>query len=206
MQYATIILAALAGSVVAQVTDAPTTTPFICNAAAIARGDCTATAASVPTTFPFLCNAAAIARGACNATAAVVPSASSYPFLCNAAALARGACTYTPPTGADQTTVVSVLVTYCPAPTTLTVNSKTYTVTAATTLTITDCPCTVVGPITSTSPFICNAAAIARGDCTATAASVPSATTSVTEFTGAADSIKPAMALGMLGGLAVALL
>ncbi|OWT42909.1 hypothetical protein VFPPC_17898 [Pochonia chlamydosporia 170] len=45
------------------------------------------------------------------------------------------------------TEVVTALTTYCPAPTTLTHGSKTYTVTGPTTLTITDCPCTISKPI-----------------------------------------------------------
>jgi hypothetical protein len=47
------------------------------------------------------------------------------------------------------TTVVDVLTTYCPTPTTLTVNGKTYPVTEPTTLTITDCPCTISKPVES---------------------------------------------------------
>lgn len=43
---------------------------------------------------------------------------------------------------------VTALTTYCPLPTTITTNGKTYTVSEATTLTITDCPCEV----TKTSP------------------------------------------------------
>ena len=42
------------------------------------------------------------------------------------------------------TKVVSRFVTYCPEPTEICVNDKTYTITAPTTLTIEDCPCTVV--------------------------------------------------------------
>lgn len=45
------------------------------------------------------------------------------------------------------TEVVTQLTTYCPAATTLTHGTKTYTVTAPTTLTITDCPCTVTKPV-----------------------------------------------------------
>lgn len=44
------------------------------------------------------------------------------------------------------TEVVTAITTFCPSPTTLTVNDKTYTVTSATTLTITDCPCTISKP------------------------------------------------------------
>lgn len=42
------------------------------------------------------------------------------------------------------TEVVTAYTTYCPEPTTIVTNGKTYTVTEATTLTITDCPCTIV--------------------------------------------------------------
>lgn len=45
------------------------------------------------------------------------------------------------------TTVVDVLTTYCPTPTTLTINDKTYPVTEPTTLTISDCPCTISKPV-----------------------------------------------------------
>lgn len=41
------------------------------------------------------------------------------------------------------TEVVTALTTYCPEPTTIVTNNRTYTVTEATTLTITDCPCTL---------------------------------------------------------------
>ena len=44
--------------------------------------------------------------------------------------------------------IVTALTTYCPEPTNIVTNNKTYTVTGATTLTITDCPCT----ITTTKP------------------------------------------------------
>ncbi|KAI9147257.1 Clock-controlled protein 6 [Paramyrothecium foliicola] len=49
------------------------------------------------------------------------------------------------------TEIVQSLVTYCPAPTTIVQNSKTYTVTEATTLTISDCPCTVSKPVAPTA-------------------------------------------------------
>ncbi|KAM0468711.1 hypothetical protein ACHAP7_010598 [Fusarium lateritium] len=68
-----VILAAVASTMAMAVPEEP----LICNAAAIARGDCTATAAIVPSetaTQPLICNAAAIARGDCTATAASVPS------------------------------------------------------------------------------------------------------------------------------------
>jgi len=144
---------------------------------------------------------------------AVLPTGTGFPFICNAAAIARGACNGTAPNVPSVTTqVVTILTTYCPAATTFVVNSKTYTVTGETTLTITDCPCTIVGPITSTAPkapsttsayVLCNAAAIARGACTATAATVPTTTASPAQFTGAADSVKPALALVVLGALAL---
>ncbi|KHJ32164.1 putative collagen alpha-5 chain [Erysiphe necator] len=48
------------------------------------------------------------------------------------------------------TETVSELTTFCPSPTELVQNSKTYTVTEATTLTITDCPCTVSSMVPGT--------------------------------------------------------
>lgn len=47
-------------------------------------------------------------------------------------------------TQSTVTSVVTKFTTYCPEPTHVTMNNKTYTVTEACTLTITDCPCTVV--------------------------------------------------------------
>ena len=45
------------------------------------------------------------------------------------------------------TDVVEHYETYCPEPTEVVYNQKTYTVTEATTLTIVDCPCTVTRPV-----------------------------------------------------------
>lgn len=129
---------------------ATTTTPVICNAAAIARGDCTATAAIVPTSsVTYACNPAhSYPNGATCVSqsgsltlvtySVDVPeyrtesaSATTTPVICNAAAIARGDCTAT----------------------------------------------AAIVPTSSSTPVICNAAAIARGDCTATAAIVPTSTT-----------------------------
>ncbi|CAH0053065.1 unnamed protein product [Clonostachys solani] len=61
------------------------------------------------------------------------------------------------------TQTVQSLVTYCPAATTIVQNSKTYTVTKATTLTILDCPCTVVKTVpASTVPVISTSAAAVK--------------------------------------------
>ncbi|KAH6716928.1 hypothetical protein BKA61DRAFT_314999 [Leptodontidium sp. MPI-SDFR-AT-0119] len=46
-----------------------------------------------------------------------------------------------------ETITTTAITTYCPYPTEIVHNSKTYTVTEATTLTITDCPCTVTKPV-----------------------------------------------------------
>ncbi|KAG7881069.1 hypothetical protein KL905_002065 [Ogataea polymorpha] len=51
--------------------------------------------------------------------------------------------------------VVTALTTYCPEPTSIVTNGKTYTVTGATTLTITDCPCTKEEVITTTTITTC---------------------------------------------------
>jgi len=70
------------------------------------------------------------------------------------AALAGAAQAYYPTNSSSSvvvdyvTDVVTSYETYCPYATTLTYNSKTYTVTEATTLTVTDCPCTIVKPVT----------------------------------------------------------
>ncbi|KAI8672290.1 hypothetical protein LRP88_03194 [Fusarium phalaenopsidis] len=60
--------------------------------------------------------------------------------------------TYQPPKPVYTTEVVTKLTTYCPEPTTLTFNNKTYTVTEPTTLTVTDCPCTVTKSHTGPAP------------------------------------------------------
>ncbi|CAH0058173.1 unnamed protein product [Clonostachys solani] len=50
------------------------------------------------------------------------------------------------------TEVVTALTTFCPAPTTVTYNDQTYTITSATTLTVTNCPCTISRPVTTIPP------------------------------------------------------
>lgn len=72
--------------------------------------------------------------------AASVVGLSAYALPSNATTTASPHVVYT-------TEVVTALTTYCPAATTLTYNSKTYTITSATTLTITDCPCTIHKPV-----------------------------------------------------------
>lgn len=54
------------------------------------------------------------------------------------------------------TEVVTAITTYCPAATTITHGTNTYTVTEATTLTITDCPCTIKKPVTVVSSVVCS--------------------------------------------------
>ncbi|KAH8173370.1 hypothetical protein LIA77_07625 [Sarocladium implicatum] len=54
---------------------------------------------------------------------------------------------------ATTTRVVDEYVTYCPEPTTFEFNNHKYIVTAPTTLTITDCPCTVVETGTVVKPY-----------------------------------------------------
>ncbi|KAL2062585.1 hypothetical protein VTL71DRAFT_5657 [Oculimacula yallundae] len=61
--------------------------------------------------------------------------------------------TYTP-VWVTTTEVVKSYTTYCPVPTTIVQNSKTYTVTKATTLTITDCPCTATKTYPGTTTTI----------------------------------------------------
>ncbi|KPM46319.1 hypothetical protein AK830_g24 [Neonectria ditissima] len=50
------------------------------------------------------------------------------------------------------TEVLTAITTYCPEPTTLSFNNKTYTITEPTTFTITDCPCTVSKPYSPAPP------------------------------------------------------
>lgn len=54
------------------------------------------------------------------------------------------------------TEVVTALTTFCPEPTQITHDGKTYTITKATTLTITDCPCTVTKPVYTSKVVECN--------------------------------------------------
>ncbi|TQV90330.1 hypothetical protein V2A60_004293 [Cordyceps javanica] len=54
------------------------------------------------------------------------------------------------------TEVVDVYTTYCPEATQITHGTKTYTVTAPTTLTISECPCTITRPVTVVSSVICH--------------------------------------------------
>ncbi|KAK8020437.1 hypothetical protein PG990_005575 [Apiospora arundinis] len=56
------------------------------------------------------------------------------------------------------TEVVNQYTTYCPGPTQITYGTKTYTVTAPTTLTISDCPCTISKPVFTTSAVKCSGA------------------------------------------------
>jgi hypothetical protein len=94
-----------------------------------------------------------------------------------------GTNTVTVPLSAVMTTqVVTALTTFCPSATVLSVNNKNYTITSATTLTITDCPCTIIGTMDSQA----------------------TATTSMpVAYTGAAEVVKPAVAMLALGAMAL---
>lgn len=76
---------------------------------------------------------------------ALVGVASAHPSYSNATTSSNGI-SYT-------TEIVTEIVTYCPSPTTIVQNHKTYTVTEPTTLTITDCPCTVTKPVVAPPPM-----------------------------------------------------
>lgn len=67
-------------------------------------------------------------------------------------ALAATASAWSNETVVYTTEVHTAYTTVCPSATTLTFNDKTYTVTASTTLTITNCPCTVIKPVTTSVP------------------------------------------------------
>ncbi|ODQ63589.1 hypothetical protein NADFUDRAFT_53252 [Nadsonia fulvescens var. elongata DSM 6958] len=83
----------------------------------------------------------------------------------SAAAVAGASAAYTNVTLSDVTVtkVVTALTTYCPEPTTLVHGNKTYTVTAPTTLTITDCPCTLTSVIPGTSKPVASGSAHNNG-------------------------------------------
>ena len=77
------------------------------------------------------------------------------PFNGNGSLVTPTACSSQPPAATTPilytTKVLTAITTYCPAPTTLSYNDKTYVVTEPTHLTITDCPCTVSAPVTPTA-------------------------------------------------------
>ncbi|KAK8114197.1 uncharacterized protein PG998_001313 [Apiospora kogelbergensis] len=79
------------------------------------------------------------------------PAAATYPVVAtgNGTTISSQVVKYT-------TEVVNQYTTYCPGPTQITYGTKTYTVTAPTTLTITDCPCTVSKPVFTTSAVKCS--------------------------------------------------
>ncbi|CAG9999420.1 unnamed protein product [Clonostachys byssicola] len=80
------------------------------------------------------------------------------------------------------TQTVQSLVTYCPAATTIVQNSKTYTVTKATTLTILDCPCTVVKTVpASTVPVLSTSAAAVKYNTTVPGVAQPTGATWTTK-------------------------
>lgn len=74
-------------------------------------------------------------------------------------AAATGAAAWANSNVTVTTEVVDQYTTYCPFATQITHGSKTYTVTAPTTLTITDCPCTVTRPVTATTTVSCSTGA-----------------------------------------------
>lgn len=80
-----------------------------------------------------------------------------------------------------DTGVVDHYTTYCPEATLITHGTKTYTVTAPTTLTITGCPCTITKPVI-TNPVVCHS-------CTSATASFPN--TTIASSTGGVTPTKP---------------
>ncbi|PHH76981.1 hypothetical protein CDD80_1037 [Ophiocordyceps camponoti-rufipedis] len=83
-------------------------------------------------------------------------------------AVAAGASAHYRGNATVVTEVVDVYTTYCPVPTQITHGSKTYTITAPTTLTITDCPCTITRPVLTTSAVVCHTCAGSYNNGTAT--------------------------------------
>lgn len=95
------------------------------------------------------------------------------------------------------TEVVGQYTTYCPEATRITHGTKTYTVTAPTTLTITDCPCTITKPVITTPVVVCHT-------CISAAASFPN--TTIASPTGGVTPSKPGTPVPIAGaGKAAAL-
>lgn len=103
------------------------------------------------------------------------------------------------------TEVVDVYTTYCPEATQITHGTKTWTVTAPTTLTISECPCTITRPVTVTSSVICHNCPKPTGAPTnnATVPANPTPSTVAPPTAGAAKAV-PALA-GVLGLVAALL-
>jgi len=92
-----------------------------------------------------------------------------------ALAASTAAAGYTNGTVAYVTDVVTAYTTVCPAATQLTFNGVTYTVTASTTLTVTNCPCTIVKPVTTSAVVAAPSPAPVYPNGTAPAATTPAA-------------------------------
>ncbi|KAK2066976.1 hypothetical protein P8C59_000751 [Phyllachora maydis] len=105
------------------------------------------------------------------------------------------------------TTVVDVLTTYCPGPTTLSFGPNTYVVTEATTMTITDCPCTLTTsvpcPSSTSAPGPLGTVTALSG--TPTPMPMPMPTPPAPVVAGAAREGLRAMVLGLGAALAGAL-
>ncbi|KAJ6787959.1 hypothetical protein PWT90_10384 [Aphanocladium album] len=95
------------------------------------------------------------------------------------------------------TEVVDVYTTYCPEATQITHGTKTWTVTAPTTLTISECPCTITRPVTVTSEVICHNCPKPTG-APSTNGTVPAKPTSTMPPTAGAGKAVPALA-GVVG-------
>lgn len=113
------------------------------------------------------------------------------------------------------TEVVTSLTTYCPEATVLTLNSKTYTITEATTLTITDCPCTISKPVvkpTSAPVYVNSTVPVvtvpapppAKTTPVVVVGTVTPVTTKPAAFTGAANRAAAGSAAGLAGLLGLA--
>ncbi|KAI9683694.1 MAG: hypothetical protein M1829_005000 [Trizodia sp. TS-e1964] len=148
-----------------------------------------------------------------------------FSIIAAAAALAAGAQAQVYQNGTQYTTqIVTAYTTYCPLPTTIVQNNKTYTVTSATTLTITNCPCTISKPVftttvpapVSTSKVVFQNSTVVIKPSTSIVTVKPTtvvpvvtgtATAAVATFTGAANSAFAASgALAGVFGLAAILL
>ncbi|KAJ2970252.1 hypothetical protein NQ176_g8276 [Zarea fungicola] len=123
-------------------------------------------------------------------------------FVAAVAVAATGAVAHSNVTYVTET--VDQIVTYCPEATQITHGTKTWTVTAPTTLTITDCPCTVTRPVTVTSSVVCHNCPKPTGAPSSNATVPANPTQSTIPPTAGAAKAVPALA-GLLGLVAALL-
>lgn len=123
-------------------------------------------------------------------------------FAVAVAALASGAAAWSNVTYVTDT--VTAVTTYCPSATVISHGSSTVTVTAPTTVTFTNCPCTITRPVTTTSTTYANSTTAAPTKSTTTTTPVGTISSTVTTSppavtAGAGKAISGAGLAGALG-------